>query len=229
MESKIWYLKNADPFSWMNEDQLKDLAAGSRMEQCERGHRFYWTDELSDSVYLIKKGRIRLSRTSPEGREVTLDLLGPGEIFGELSLSGEEQRNHTAEAVEPSLVCIFSRQTFTEALQRYPELAFRMIKLIGFRFRELESRLQDLAFQSVAQRVRTTLRRLADKHGLSGPNRTTRIPITQKDLAFLIGASREAVAEELAKLKQQGLLQTSYRSILLQPQLLLDPVGRPEL
>jgi len=219
MKSKIWYLKHADPFSWMNEDQLKELAAISRMEHCAKDHRFYWTDELSDSVYLIKEGRIKLSRSNADGREVTLDLLGPGEIFGELSLSGEGQRNHTAEAVEPSLVCIFSRQKFTEALKRHPELTFRMIKLIGFRFRELESRLEDLAFQSVSQRVRSTLRRLAEKHGIPGPD-STRLSITQKDLAFLIGASREAVAEELAHLKQQGLLQTSYRSLLLKPQLL---------
>jgi len=219
MESKIWYLKHADPFSWMNEEQLNELAGISRMEQCAKEHRFYWTDELSDTVYLIKEGRIKLSRTSPEGREVTLDLLGPGEIFGELSLTGEEQRNHTAEAVEPSLVCAFSRKQFTGVLQRHPEMAFRIIKLIGFRFRELESRLEDLAFQSVAQRVRGTLRRLAAKHGIPAPDRVIRLPITQKDLAFLIGASREAVAEELAHLKQQGFLQTSYRCILLQPQL----------
>jgi len=213
MQSKIWYLKRADLFKGLSESQMEELAANSDMLHCQRHHRFYFAEEASDSVYLVKEGRIRLERTNEEGREILLDILAPGEIFGELALADEETRTHSAEAIEESLVCAFARDRFLGILQRNPELAFRVVKLIGVRFRQLEARFEDLAFKPLAERLCFTLEQLAGRHGIADPSGGVRLPLTQKDLATLIGASREAVAEELARLKRAGLVQTGYRSL----------------
>ncbi|MCW8893733.1 MAG: Crp/Fnr family transcriptional regulator [Deltaproteobacteria bacterium] len=141
--------------------------------------------------------------------------MGPGEIFGELAVTDEEHRSHFAEATEDSLVCIFTRDKFQNFIAQHQELTFKVMKLIGFRLRELETRLQDLAFKSVAQRLRGTLLHLAEKHGSSEGEGQVRLSITQKDIAFLVGATRETVAEELGLLKRAGLVETSYRSLLL--------------
>ena len=79
----------------------------------------------------------------------------------------------------------------------------------------MESRLQDLTFQPVAERLRTALLRLAEKHGVSEADGQVRLSITQKDIAYLVGATRESVAEEIGLLKRAGMVQTSYRSLLL--------------
>jgi CRP-like cAMP-binding protein len=214
MESKIWYLKNADLFSWMTPEEIQELARKTQMVPCRKKEIFFFSEEPSQSVYLVKKGRIKLFRTTAEGHEIILDILGPGEIFGELALAGETSRSHSAEALEDGLVCILPRSLFEEMARLHPDFAFRIIKL-GFRFRAMESRIEDLAFQSVQQRLLHTLDNLAKKHGIPEENGAIRLPMTQSNLAFLIGATREAVADQLKELKQRGLVETSYRAIHL--------------
>ena len=215
MSDKIWYLKNADLFSWMDREEMEALAQATQMVPCRKKELFYFPDEPSQCVYLVKEGRIKLFRSTAEGREIILDILAPGEIFGELALAGEQSRSHSAEALEDGLVCVIPRSIFEEMARRHPEFAFRLIKLIGFRFRALETRIEDLAFQNVRDRLLFTLDNLAKKHGIPEKNGAIRLPVTQTDLAFLVGATREAVAEQLKELKRKRLVQTSYRSVLL--------------
>ncbi|MFO7766525.1 MAG: Crp/Fnr family transcriptional regulator, partial [Pelovirga sp.] len=171
--------------------------------------------DISDKIYLVKKGKVRLGMVNANGDEISLDVLGPGEIFGELAVADEKRRSHFAEATEDSLVCIFSRNDFQHFLTDHPELTFNVMKLIGFRMREMEIRLQDLTFKSVAERLKTTLLRLAERHGTEEEDKGIRVTITQKDIAYLMGATREAVAEEIARFKHAGLLATGYRSLLI--------------
>lgn len=215
MESKIWYLKNADLFSWMSPEEIEEMARTTQMVSCRKKEIFFFSEEPSQTVYLVKKGRIKLFRDTADGREIILDILGPGEIFGELALAGEERRSHSAEALEDGLVCIIPRKFFEEMARRHPDFAFRIIKLIGLRFRAMESRIEDLAFQSVHDRLLFTLGDLAKKHGVPEENGAIRLPVTQANLAFLIGATREAVADQLKELKQEGLVETSYRAVRL--------------
>lgn len=215
MESKTWYLKKADLFSWMSPEEIEELARTTEMVPCHKKQIFYFSDEPSQRVYLVKKGKIKLFRTTEDGREIILDILGPGEIFGELALAGEEYRSHSAEALEDGLVCIIARPIFEELARRHPDFAFRIIKLIGFRFRSLESRIEHLAFQPVQERLRFILHDLARKHGIPEKNGAIRLPVTQADLAFLIGATREAVADQLKDLRRRGLVETTYRAVHL--------------
>lgn len=223
MERRLWYIKNAALFSWLQEDELQRLAGRSDMVACKKNTTLYFAHEQSDSIYLVKQGRVKLTRTSAEGREVILDILGPGEIFGELAIIGEEVRTHSATAVDDALVCIISRPDFEELLRRHPDMALRVLKLVGLRRRELEMRLEDLIFQPVANRLVLTLLWQAGRHGSQEADGSISLPLTQKDLANLVGASREAVAEQIAAFKQAGLVKTGYRSVrLVDPQRLMQ-------
>lgn len=215
MQRRLWYIKNAALFSWLQEDELQRLASRSEMVECKRNSSFYFAQEQSDCIYLVKQGRVKLTRTSAEGREIILDILGPGEIFGELAVAGEEIRTHSAGALDDVLVCIITRQDFEELLCRHPEMALKVLKLVGLRRRELEMRLEDLIFQPLATRLVLTLLWQARRHGVSETDGSVSLPLTQKDLAHLIGASREAVADQLAEFKQSGLIGTSYRKVKL--------------
>lgn len=223
MDQKLWYIKNVGTlFANLSDADRQALADMSRMVECQRRHQLYLPGELSDKIYLVKKGMIRLGRISENGDEITLNVLGPGEIFGEMAVTDEKQRSHFAEATQDSLVCIFPRDQFQEFLNMHQDVTFKVMKLIGFRLREMETRLQDLTFQPVAQRLRKVLVRLGRKYGENKSDGTIRLTITQKDLAYLIGTTRESVAEELGRLKRAGQIETSYRSILLKN---LDQLG----
>jgi CRP/FNR family transcriptional regulator len=215
MDRRLWYIKNAALFSWLEEEELQDLAMRSKMTSCRRNTRLFFAEEPSDSIYLVKEGRIKLLRANAEGREMILDILGPGEVFGELALVDEEFRSHSAEAIDDAMVCIISREHFEGILQRHPEMALRVLKLIGLRRRELEMRLEDLVFQPLSGRLALALLWQAQRHGVTEAGGVVRVPLTQTDLANLIGASREAVAEQLKAMRVQGLIKTSYRCIRL--------------
>lgn len=215
MQRRLWYIKNAALFSWLKEEELQRLATNSEMVSCKRGSTFFFAHEQSDNIYLVKEGRVKLTRTSAEGREVILDILGPGEIFGELAIAGEEIRSHSAVAVDDALVCIITRADFEQLLKDHPEMALKVLKLVGLRRRELEMRLEDLIFQPLSNRLVLTLLWQARRHGIQEDGGSISMRLTQKDLAHLIGASREAVAEQLAEFKREGLLRTSYRAIQL--------------
>jgi len=215
MEQKLWYFKSDSVFSSLSHEDAEILASISRMVKCCRKHHFYLSSEVSDSIYLVKTGRVRLGKINSAGNEITLDVLGPGEIFGELAVTGENHRSHFAEAIEDSIVCIFPREEFQQFLVNHHDLTFKIMKLIGFRLRELETRLQDLTFQPVAERLRTTLLRLAQKHGISEDDGWIRLSITQKDISYIVGATRESIAEELSSMKRAGLIETSYGCLRL--------------
>jgi CRP-like cAMP-binding protein len=214
MERRLWYIKNAALFSWLQEEELQRLASRSEMVACKKNTTFYFTHEQSDSIYLVKQGRVKLTRTSAEGREVILDILAPGEIFGELAVTGEEIRTHSAVAVDDAMVCIITRQEFEDLLKRHPE-ALRVLKLVGLRRRELEMRLEDLIYQPVANRLVLTLLWQALRHGTRQAGSSISLPLSQKDLAHLVGASREVVADQIGEFKKDGLLETGYRSLRL--------------
>ncbi|MCF6179486.1 MAG: Crp/Fnr family transcriptional regulator [Geopsychrobacter sp.] len=220
MPTQLWYIKHANLFSWLADDEQRDIADRSEMFRCQRNSKLFFAEESSEDIYLIKEGRVKLTRTSATGREMILDILGPGEIFGELSLIGEENRSHSAVALDDALVCKMARSDFEGLLQRHPEMALKVIKLIGMRRRELEMRLEDLLFQPVGNRLALALLWQAQRHGISEENGSIRIPLSQKNLAHLIGSSRESVAEQLTKWKKSGLVTTSYRSIKI-----IDPQG----
>lgn len=216
MEDKLWYIKSADIFKALRPEEQRQIADAARMVPFKRNETIYLPDDLSEQVYLVKQGRVKLSRIDLDGREVTLDILGPKDVFGELAVTDETTRSHAATALEDGLMCIFSRHDFKKIMQQHADVTLRIVKLIGLRMRRLESRLEDLAFRSVSERVNGTLLRLAGEFGKKGRNGVVRVPITQSQLAYLVGASREKVAEELGKMRRQGIVSTAYRSITLE-------------
>lgn len=216
MEEKLWYIKSAAIFSALRPDEQQAIGNMARMIPFHRGEVIYLPDDLSNYVYLIKKGRVKLSRVNSDGREVTLDILGVRDVFGELAMTEETIRSHMATALEDGMMCIFTREDFQKIMARHSSVTLNVVKLIGMRMRKLESRLEDLAFRSVSERVNGTLLRLADEFGNAESDGAVRVPITQSQLAYLVGASREKVAEELGKLRREGLVSTAYRSIVLQ-------------
>ncbi len=220
MQTRLWYIKHANIFSWLAEEEQQDLAQRSEMISCRRNSKLFFAEEVSDDIYLIKEGRVKLIRASETGRQMILDILGPGEIFGELSLIGEENRSHSAEAMDDAIVCIITRSDFEGLLQRHPEMALKVIKLIGLRRRELEMRIEELLFQPLGNRMALAVLWQSQRCGISEADGSIRIPLSQKDLAHLIGSSREAVAEQLSEWKKLGLVTTAYRSIKV-----IDPQG----
>ena len=216
MDRKYWYIKRADIFSEMSPEEMEWLAHRSVMCTFVKGAVIFLPDEPSDHAYLLKEGAIKIARLDENGRETILELIAPGEIFGEMSLLGEESRSTMAQAMVESLICSVRKADFAEFFKSHSELAFKLLKLVGFKRVEIESRLEELAYCSVPQRIASLLLRLAHKHGThEGSDIRIRLRISHRDIAFLVGASRETVTEILNLFKAKKVVQTSFMTIII--------------
>lgn len=227
LNSKVWYLQRINLFKEIPPDEMEELARVTRMELAKKKQTIFFPGESSQQVYLLKTGRVKISRISEEGREVTLALLEPGEIFGELEILEGSPRDTIAEAMEDSQMCVIQKEQFLSLIRKKPELSFRLTKLIGFRMRQIESRVEDLVFRDVPSRLAHLLLQLSEDYGKATPEGILlNIKITHQDMANLIGSIRETVSAVLGGLKKDGLISFDGRKIiLLRPDLIRKQIG----
>ena len=204
---KIWYLNQINFFKCLSKHEIKRLHRGTIMKDFKPKQILYLQGEPGEHVYLLKRGVVKICKTLYDGNELILSIIKPGEIFGELEVFDKEERHTQAVAHSQVLICILKRQELVDMIKSNPELGFRLTKIIGFRGRVIENRLENLVFRSVTERLAALLLELKDQFGkdskLAG---LIDITLTHKDLANLIGASRTTVSENLSNFMTQALL-----------------------
>jgi CRP-like cAMP-binding protein len=212
--SKLWYLTNINLFHGMSEEQMRMVEQRTVMREVRRKEVLYLPGDAGDRVYLLKRGVVKISALTGEGREVILALLKKGEVFGEEAVVEDVPRDHMAEAYDDALICIITRKDFMEMMRAYPEMAFKVTKLIGFRLRTFRTRVEQLLFKGAAARLAQTLLALARDHGVPDA-RGVLLPLklSQQDLASLIGVTRESVNVALSEFRKQGLVEIEHRSL----------------
>ncbi len=179
-----------------------------------RRETIFLPDDASDQLFLVKYGRVVLGQKGPEGREVLFDVVHPGEIFGEMAVLGERERNTFARALERSMVCSMPALTAMEMLGDSAYLLGALTHVVGERERRLESRLADMVFKDAAGRLATLLLRVSQEAGVEeeGGVRLD-VRLSQEEYGALIGTTRETVSQVLRKLEEADLIAREGRSI----------------
>lgn len=172
--------------------------------------------DVSDGLYLIENGRVRVLISDDEGREVILTTLGPGEYFGEMALIDNEERSATIATVEETCFRIVSKHTFQQALANHTNLAFEMLIGLVKRLREADRKIESLALFDVYGRLARTLLQLAKE--VDGKLVIENKP-THQDLANMIGASREMVTRLLRDLVRGNYIRVENDSFVLNEKL----------
>ena len=147
--AKIWYLKQVNLFKWMSKEDMEQMAKVVVEKSFRKKETIYLPGEPGKSIYLLKKGVVKISKVTPDGRELTLAFLKPGEIFGELEVMGETTRDTQAEAHSDLLICVLRRENLMQMMEMKPKLGIQLSKLIGFRRKVIENRLENLIFRSI--------------------------------------------------------------------------------
>ncbi len=178
-----------------------------------------------DRVYQLQSGRVKMSIVSPEGREVILDFVEPGELFGEMQIL-DASEDVAAEALEDSRVLTIPRERLEGLLHNRPGLALRLARLVAVRRQRTELRLRTLAYNTVPQRLGNLLLQLCRQYGKPHHRGTLlRIRLSQGELGSLIGASREIVNSTLADFRQKGLVDVSRTQIIVRERELSDDLA----
>jgi CRP-like cAMP-binding protein len=159
-----------------------------------------------DYMYVIREGRVQVSKLSDDGREKILEFLDAGDFFGEMSLLDDAPRSATVRALSDTRILALSRADFLNVMRRSPDVAMAVVQELTRRLRDTDEQASSLSFQRVKQRTQGLLQRLAkDEVGREG-RRITPV-LTHQQIADMIGTSRETVTRALKGLKQQGWLE----------------------
>jgi CRP/FNR family transcriptional regulator, cyclic AMP receptor protein len=200
---------------------LDDGAAASLMDSMVevslgRGEQLFDEGDPGDRLYVIVEGKIKLGRTSNDGRENLLAILGPGEMFGELSLFDPGPRTAAAISVGETRLVGLGHDALQPWLLRHPEVAQQLLKALALRLRRTNEALADLVFSDVPGRVAKSLLDLARRFGRATDEGVlVAHELTQEELAQLVGASRETVNKALADFATRGWLRLEARSVVL--------------
>lgn len=214
--NKLWYLKHINLFSALNEAELQEMDRITRMQEVKKRQPIYLPGDPSNTVYLLKKGRVKISSTAPSGKEVTFDILEAGEIFGELEMLQDSPRETQAEALDDALICAIRREDFNRYLREHQDLNAKLTKLIGLRLRKIQSRVEDLVFRDVPARLAHLLLELKKTDGVpEGTGTRLRVKLTHQEIANLIGCSRETVSATLGQFRERRLIRIDGRSITI--------------
>jgi CRP-like cAMP-binding protein len=201
-------------FADLSQQQLEDIDRRMVSLSWAAGDPLFTAGESADHLYVLVAGQAKLSQPTPGGQEVVVDLLTPGDLFGALSILGQPVYPETAWALTTTCALRIDPQSFREILAEHPAVALRVLNDVAGRLAQARSDVGQQSTSTVAQRVATTLLRLADKLGQErSGNRGTllQIPLSRADLAGMVGSTTESVSRVMSRLRKEGIIDSGRR------------------
>lgn len=205
-------------FSSVPDEQLRTLATVVTRKSVTRTATVMVAGDLTDSLYIILAGRLKVMMSDAEGKEVILSILGPGEFFGEMGLIDDSPRSASVVAIEPCELLSIAKRDFNKCLADNFEMAMAVMRGLVRRLREADRKIGSLALLDVYGRVARLLLDMADT--VDGQKMVTkRLP--KQDIAKMIGASREMVSRVMKDLQLGGYIEMRGSTIVLHESILL--------
>lgn len=217
-------LRQAPLFSALDDEAATALSASMAETRLRRGDVLFHEGDSGDRLYIVLDGKVKLGRSAADGRENLLAVMGPGQMFGELSLFDPGPRSATVTAVTDSSFASLSHEDLLRWLDGRPMVARTLLNQLASRLRKSNDVVADLVFSDVPGRVAKALLDLADRFGRSADDGVhVHHDLTQEELAQLVGASRETVNKALADFASRGWIRLEPRSVVIMD---IDRLGK---
>ena len=216
LAERVEFLRSLPLFRGLSDDELRHLAAESRHRRFRAGEVIFYQADPGATCHIVVRGRVRILLIGKDGRELAVRILGPGEIVGEMALLEGLPRSASVEALEETQTLELHRDVLLTCLRTSPALALGLLRDLSARLRYVTEEAERLASLTVAERLLRRLQQLAAWSGVSAPDGVRIVPpMTQQELAALIGTSRESVNRALVRLRRQGKLRLEEGWIVL--------------
>ncbi len=206
--SKAQILRRSFIFSSLNDDELGELANLASERSFMSNEFVFWDGDTPDWFYIVAEGKVKVLKHSSLGREFIIAFFGPGEMFGEVAVFENKPYPASAQAVAQTRVVGIKREDFLSFLANRPQVALRIINVLGGRLRDAQSRLRDLAGERVEQRLASVLLMLSAKLGLT-------LPLTRQDIAEMAGTTTETAIRVLSHLKDRGIIRSARGKVII--------------
>ncbi len=205
-DGRVWCMSEVDIFCDLDDTEMDAMATAAPMRAYGSGELVYTPHQPLETLFILKQGRIRIFRVSPDGRALTTAIVEPGTIFGEMVIVGQQMHDSFAEALDDVVVCVMTKSDVQKLLLGDSRIAARISETLGRRLGELEQRLSDAVFKSVPERIAATLVTLAGTASSRPLARGVQVKLTHEQLAALAGTSRETTTKILNEYADQGLV-----------------------
>ncbi len=217
LPTKVGYLSATDIFGDLTSSELEEVDRMTAMTTCRRGKVFCTPGETGEVLFILKQGRVNLYRVNQDGEKLITSSIGPGSVFGEMSLIGQGIHDTFAEAAEDCTLCVMSQSDLEHVFLSKPQVAVRFMGLISSRLHEVEARMENVAFKSVPARLAAYLLQLA----AAGDGMIR--GVSHQDLADMVGTYRETLTRILNEFRTEGYSDLGrLRLTILRPEALQD-------
>lgn len=209
LSGKAAFLSDTDIFRDLSSQELEELDRMTAMSTCRRGKVFYTPGETGEVLFILKRGRVNLYRINSDGKKLVTSTIGAGTVFGEMSLVAQGMHDTFAEAAEECTLCVMSRSDVEHLLLSKPRVALRFMEMIAARLKDVETRMETVAFKSVPTRIATFLLQLANEE-------TDKIEgVSHQDLADMVGTYRETVTRILNEFRGKGYIELGRLNVAI--------------
>ncbi len=217
LAEKLGLLRELDLFAGLSDADIEAIGHATTMTQCIRGQRIASPDDPPDRIHIVKKGKVRVYRVTPDGKQLTLDIYEKGTILGDMELLGQQRLPDAyAEAVDEAVVCTITPDELRRLVQRFPIIGVNVISHLSKRLGDAERELEAMAYARVGQRLARRLVDLAARFGVpAGGGTRIEARLTQQELAELIGTTRETLAHTISDFRRRGLLDHEKHSVTI--------------
>ena len=216
MVSRFWHIGRCSLFDQLNALQIASLESRARIRTFERGSTIYVPNDSSETVFLLAEGRVRLCSHTPDGKQIILGFIEPGEVFGELSLFDETRYEERAEVVSNATVVLIPAEVVRSLMEVDAKLSLGVTKMVGFRRTRIERRLRSLLFRSNRDRIIQLLLDLCEQYGRSAATGIEiGIPLSHQDMASIVGTTRESTTLVLGEIQEMGLVLVARQRIVV--------------
>ena len=212
-------LESTRLFAGLGKDTIQAIASSGVIKAYSPDTYLFLQGDPAERIYILITGRVKLSQVTPEGQNVILRYVGPGEAFSVIAVLAEMKSPVSAEVVEPSRLISWNKDTFKDLMLRFPHLALNNLAVLAARTREFQDRIRELATERVERRIARTILRLARQTGRKVPEGILLgLSITRQEIAELAGTTLFTVSRTISQWENQGVIKAGREEIIiLQP------------
>jgi CRP-like cAMP-binding protein len=216
-------LRQTSLFEGLDETHLRELLSRSRKRLFGGNQTLFLEGDRAEGLHVVLRGKVKVFKTSPKGREQTLMIMGPGEPVGEVAVFSGEAYPASAQTLEPSETLYVPRQAFLDMVSREPEVAMRLLSALSARLRSFASLIEDLSLRDVAERLAAHLLSLATE---GSTEQTIDLGVSKSQLSATVGTVPETLSRAFRQLSRSGAVETQGRKVRIKDRALLERVAR---
>lgn len=206
-------------FSNLTYDEMLEVATITRDRTFLKGEMIYMAGDKGEKLYVIHKGKVKITRFTASGKEQVIRVLGPGEFMGELSLFSPSSMTDNGESLEDTTMCIIEGEKLKELMKKYPEIGFKVMEELSKRLGRAEDLIESISLHSVEKRLAQNLIRMANDKG------EILLKTSKRDLASQLGMSQETLSRKLTAFQELGIIKLrGHRRITILNKAILEEI-----